>query len=220
MLLFKLLVFAIVSISSLIFSNINLDNINSFDFINFIDGLILKYGNNDIVGKLVINSLDVDTPIVQGKDNLYYLKYDEYKNENSKGAIFIDYRNNIDIDRKLLIYGHNSRESDTIFKKLESYLSFDFFSNSDNREVEINTRNKKMIYEVSSVFVVDKDFSHMDLSFSLDEWNSHIDWINNSSIYDIELNYSDEIIIMQTCYYEPDNSFLLVILKKIDEIYY
>jgi len=219
MLLFKFLIFVVVGVFSFISNNFDFDELR-LDFSNYVDSAIFKYGNNDIVGNLVIKSLEIDTPIVRGMDNFYYLNYDEYKNKNASGAIFIDYRNNIDIDRKVLIYGHNVDDFNGGFKKLEEYLSFDFFSDDDNRLVKINSRNKEMIYEVSSVLIVDKDFSHIDLSFSDDEWNKHVDWINNNSIYDKKINYSDQIVVMQTCYHNPENSFLLVVLKKINESYH
>ena len=65
------------------------------------------------------------------------------------------------------------------------------------------------------------DFQHMNLSFTQEEWKKHIEWINNNSLYD-DANFSldDDILIMQTCYYEPDDSYLLVVAKKIREEFY
>lgn len=179
-----------------------------------------KYSNNDIVGKLYISSLSIDVPIVQSDDNDYYLDHDEYKKKNALGSIFLDYRNNIDIDRKILIYGHNSKTIDTEFKKLESFLLTDFYNDSNNKKIVIESLNKKSIYEVSSVFIVSDDFQHMRLSFSQEEWNDHIDWINSQSLYSDFIEYDDEILIMQTCYYKPKDSYLLIVSKKLKEEYY
>ena len=179
-----------------------------------------EFNNQDIVGRLYIESIDIDVPLVQTEDNEYYLNHDVYKNFDSVGSIFLDYRNNIDLDKKLLIYGHNSKNIQTEFKKLENFLNFDFFNNLDNRKLILESNNKISYYEVESVVIIVSDFQHMKLAFTKDEWKSHIDWLNNSSLYQSALDYDDEILIMQTCYYEPDDSYLLIIAKKIEEELY
>lgn len=188
---------------------------------NYIDNLIEEYGNEDIVGNIRIDSLSINTPIVQYSDNEYYLNHDEYDKESRLGAIFLDYRNILDLDRKILIFGHNSQSITTVFQSLEKYLDEFFFKNKVNRKLVINTGYKRMEYLVSSIFVVSTDFQHMKLSFDEEGWKKHIDWINESSLYDGDkISYEDEILIMQTCYYEPKNSYLLVVAKKIKEAYY
>lgn len=199
----------------------DLFNFQSISVSNYVDSLIEEYGNEDIVGNIRIDSLSINTPIVQYSDNEYYLNHNEYNNESRLGAIFLDYRNSLDLDRKILIFGHNSQSITTLFQGLERYLNESFFKNEVNRTLVINTGYKRMEYLVSSVFVVSTDFQHMKLSFDEEEWKRHIDWINESSLYSVDkISYEDEILIMQTCYYEPKNSYLLVIAKKIKEAYY
>lgn len=191
------------------------------NYYNYIEKAKEKYNNNEIVARLIMDSIDLDLFIVQHDDNNFYLSHDEYGNESDTGAIFLDYRNNIDVDRKVLLFGHNSKNVNTNFKKLEKFLNSSFFNNSDNRKLTIETSNKRINYEISSIFLTNKDSEHMKLSFSKNEWTNHIDWLNNSSIYDGEkLGYNDSILIMQTCYYEKDNSYLLVVAKKTSESFY
>ena len=82
-----------------------------------------EFNNQDIIGRLYIESIRLDVPLVQTEDNEYYLNHDVYKNLDKVGSIFLDYRNNIDVDSKILIYGHNSKNIETDFKKLENFLS-------------------------------------------------------------------------------------------------
>ena len=191
--------------------------LNNFDFFN---GFIERIDKSDIVWRLIIESLDIDTVLVQSKDNFYYLNHDLYGNENSKGSIFLDYRNSNDLDRKLLIYGHNSKDKDTVFNKLENYLSLDFL-NSYNKEIRLITMNKESIYEVSNVLIMESDsFGHMKLVYDDSSWKEYIDFINNNSFYSVGLNYLDNILVLQTCNYDPDNTFLLIIAKKKEEVFY
>ncbi len=188
---------------------------------SYVDDAREKYHNNDIVGRLYIESIDIDVPVVQSSDNEFYLSRDEYKNKNNVGSIFLDYRNNVDLDRKLLIFGHNSRDLQTEFKKMENFLSSSFFNNSNNRNLILETKNKISEYYIDSIIIVSDDFQHMNLSFTQEEWKKHIEWINNNSLYDgANFSLDDDILIMQTCYYEPDDSYLLVVAKKIREEFY
>ncbi len=231
--LIKLLFYVVFILSNSIEININniVDKVKNMayqeiyganNYANYIERERQKYNNNEIVARLVINSLDLDVPILQHNDNDFYLNHDEYGNQSNIGAIFLDYRNNVDIDRKLLLFGHNSQSVNTHFKKLENFLSSSFFNKADNRKVSIETYNKKINYEVVSVFTITGKNEHMKLSFSQAEWKNHIDWINESSRYDNseKLTYKDSILIMQTCYYEPSESYLLVIAKKVSESFY
>lgn len=192
-------------------------NVNDFYFLK-------EVVNTDIskfVGRLIIDSLKIDVFLGQSDDNKYFLNHDLYGNYDKDGTIFLDYRNTIDLDRKLLIYGHNSKSKNTIFSKLENYLSYDFFYNNDNNIIEIVTNNKKVFYEISNVLIVDEDtFGHMKLTFNDNTWNDYIKWINNNSLYGNDLKSSDSILVLQTCNYNPDNTFLLVIAKKKNEFYF
>jgi len=188
---------------------------------HYVDQAILKYDNPEVVGRLSIASIGLDVPVVQHDDNDFYLNHDEYRNENKMGAVFLDFRNRIHSDRKLLIFGHNSKTMQTEFKKLEKFLSSDFYYNIDHRKLILETKKKTSIYHVSSVFIVFDDFQHMNLSFTQEEWKKHLAWIHDSSIYQDEfLTVEDDIIILQTCYYEPEHSYLLVVAKKVKEEYF
>ena len=179
-----------------------------------------EFNNQDIIGRLYIESIRLDVPLVQTEDNEYYLNHDVYKNLDKVGSIFLDYRNNIDLDSKILIYGYNSKNIETDFKKLENFLDLDFFNNLDNRKIILESNNKISYYEIASVIITVSDFQHMKLTFTKDEWKKHIDWLNKSSLYQSFLDYDDQILIMQTCYYEPDDSYLLIVAKKIEEELY
>ena len=63
-------------------------------------------------------------------------------------------------------------------------------------------------------------FGHMNLSFDNNSWNNYVDWINNNSLYSDGLKYSDDILVLQTCNYNPDDTFLLIIAKKSEEFYF
>ena len=66
------------------------------------------YSNSDIVGTLKISGTKINTLLVQGSDNEYYLNHTISKKKSSVGSIYVDYRTNLDA-KQINIYGHNSK---------------------------------------------------------------------------------------------------------------
>ena len=172
------------------------------------------YSNNDIVGTLKIENTDIYTLLVKSTDNDYYLNHSLYKKHDETGSIFVDYRTDFN-SNQINIYGHNSTKYDLMFKELEKYLEQEFYKN--HKYIHIWTGSKTMIYEIFSVQIVTNDYEHMIVSPK--DRKKHIEVLSNS-IYqtDIEASENDELLILQTCIYNPKNSFLIVNAKKIKEI--
>lgn len=75
----------------------------------------------------------VGHPVVQGKDNEYYLSHTFQKSYNIAGSIFLDYRNSSDFtDNKNIIYGHNMKDG-SMFHVLRNFQEIDFYQK--NREI-------------------------------------------------------------------------------------
>ena len=68
----------------------------------------LQEENQDIVGWLEIEGTTINYPVLQGKDNEYYMTHNYKKEKTRNGSIFLskDYDWNIP-SSNLLIYGHN-----------------------------------------------------------------------------------------------------------------
>ena len=54
--------------------------------------------NEDIVGRITLDALDINYLVTQATDNEYYLQMGYDRKNNSSGAIFLDYRCNIELD--------------------------------------------------------------------------------------------------------------------------
>ena len=173
-------------------------------------------GTYNIIGSIKINGTNINNTLVQGDDNEYYLNHSENNIKNLEGSIFVDYRNTFE-DRKILIYGHNSRTLKTaLFHDLEKYLKESFYKK--NKYIELVLRNEKTKWEIFSVMIVShNDNRHMKITFNDREYIEHLSWLKKASIYDTKVNVdvNDKIITLQTCYYKPANSFLIINAKKI-----
>ena len=206
---------------------VNIDSIESNDksvptyYEDVINDVKKEYNNDDIKGILEIENTDYVVPILQHSDNDYYLNHDAYGNSNYMGAIYLDFRVDIDSSRKILIFGHNSSNVDMPFKILEEFYDKDYYDN--HKFVSIITSQTKKRYEVFSVFVEVEDFSYMNLNFNSDEeYLNHLKKLKSKSMYDtgVEVTKDDEVLILQTCSTHPDyrnyqKKYLLIILRRV-----
>ena len=194
------------------YSNINKD---SYKYVNIIDEYRNLFNNNDIVGVLNIDSLNISSLIVQGNDNDYYLNHLENKDKSIYGSLMLDYRTNLSNSKINLIYGHMSSSDATPFKKLDRYLDYDFYK--DNNILEITDIDNTYKYEIFSIAKIDKnEYRHLIVSFNnSDELLNQYNWFKEISIYksDIDLNSNDDVLILQTCT-KNSNEFILVIARK------
>ena len=173
-----------------------------------------EYNNPDIVAELEIPNTDIKTPIPRGTDNDFYLNHLPDKQESYLGSIFLDYRNTPD-DRKIIIYGHNSPNIDTIFHGLEEYINSDYYQT--HQDIYLQTANQRYHYKIFSVYIATSNVSHVNLNLTNPEYKRHLQWIKEQSLYDTGISINNEdIIILQTCYYNPQNSYLIIAGKKVN----
>ncbi len=162
---------------------------------------------------LTIANTNIEIPIVQGTDNSFYLNHSLTGEEDKMGTPFLDYRNHLD-DRKLLIYGHNSKTINTSFHILEEYTDPSFLR--EHPGFVLQGRDTSYHYQIFSVVIVTNDFQHMKLKMSQEEYQRHLEWFQKHSIYNTTIDvHNDDILVLQTCYYSPKDSYLLIVSKKV-----
>ena len=119
--------------------------------------------------------------------------------------------------KEILIFGHSARSLETVpFYDIKKYIDKTFYNNHRYINLKFNDEESKWI--IFSVMVVKKgDNTHMRLEFDDNSWNEHLNYIKNNSIYDtaVDINSSDNIIVIQTCNYSPENTYILICAKKI-----
>ena len=169
------------------------------------------YNNDDIIGSLNIPNTNINTLLVQSTDNKYYLNHSLKKEYDIVGSIYVDYRTNLN-SKQINIYGHNSNVYDVMFKELEKYLDEDYYKN--HKYIELWNGLDTNIYEIFSIQIVSEEYEHYEVNSS--DWNAHINKLSKS-IYKTEAkaNIDDQILVIQTCLYNKENSYLIINSKKI-----
>ena len=181
---------------------------------NMTGGTDLSDINRDYVCWINIENTNIDYPVVQCKDNSYYLHRDIYGNYLYSGTIFIDYRCDYNKSKNLIIYGHNMKNN-TIFSEIERFKEKDFFYS--NSKITLTDKYKASEYEVFAVILVKKDFDYRVCDFeNQDDYQKYLNKIINKSIYKSKNTptVDDRIITLTTCSYEFDNARTVVFAKQ------
>lgn len=131
-----------------------------------IDFSKLKEQNSDTVAWIKVNNTNIEYLVVKAQNNDFYLKHSFDKSNNSAGWIFADYRNKFDgTDKNIIIYGHNMKDN-SMFGSLKSVISEDWYNNEDNKYITLITENEIQIYEVFSVYQIEKEDYYIQTSFN------------------------------------------------------
>lgn len=95
------------------------------DVVSFED---LQKKNPDVKGWLTVYGTNIDYPVLYSpEDNNYYLNHNSFKEPESSGSIFLDYRNNPDLsDFNNILHGHHMAEH-KMFGDLDLFAKDDFF---------------------------------------------------------------------------------------------
>lgn len=179
----------------------------------------LKEQNSDTIAFIKVNGTNVEFPVVQTNNNDYYLTHNFNKDYNSAGWIFADYRNKLDgTDKNIIIYGHNTK-GNTMFSSLNNILKEEWYNNEENYKIVFVTENEYLIYEVFSVYRIEKEDYYIQTNFQNDEtYAEFIKTIKERSIKDfnMEINSEDSILTLSTCANNNDYRIVLHAKKLID----
>lgn len=155
--------------------------------------------NTEIVGWIKIDNTTIDYPIVKGYDNTFYLTHAYDKSTNRAGSIFMDFRNNLE-DKNVILYGHR-RLDNIMFGGLINLINEDWFLNKDNHIIKISTLEDNRIYQIVSVYTIEKENYYIKTNFQEDTFLEYIDTIKKRSYYDFNtsLDNNDKILTLSTC---------------------
>jgi len=163
--------------------------------------------NPDIVGWIGFEGLEIDYPVVQTKDNEFYLNHLFSLEKNKLGAIFVDYRNKSDFsDRNTIIYGHNMKNG-SMFSSLTNYKSQEYYD--ANPDILFVTKDKKYRVDFFAGLVVDGSYESVRYDFSdEDDFNQYINSLKDMSTFKsiVNVEAEDRIVSLVTCSYEYNNA--------------
>lgn len=176
-----------------------------------VDFAALTAINEDLVGWIYYEPLDINYPIVRGNDNEHYTHYTFEQEENASGAIFMDSLNKPDMSNyNTIIYGHNMRNG-TMFGSLKKLLNDESII-TENPYFYIFREDKAYMYEIVSIYITGQSSDTYNLIANEEEQQEYIDYIKNASSWwwGKELFSSDKIVTLSTCHGLHSNNRTIV----------
>lgn len=174
--------------------------------------------NNEVSGWIKIEGTRIDYPILQHKDDDYYLHRDINKKTSRYGCIFMCYCNDKDLlGKNTLIYGHHMKNN-TMFADLVLYKDKKFFDK--HREIYVDSLHSLGIWEVFSVYIVNANKETIPIFFKNNEsFLKAAQSFQKRSKFktDTLLSKDDRIVTLSTCSYEAPNTRTIVHTKYIGE---
>ena len=176
--------------------------------------------NKDIIGYLKVNNTNINYPVVQAEDNIYYLKKNLNNEDDINGWVYMDYRNSDKIlNDNTIIYGHNMYYSGVMFGTLHKVLYSNWYNNEDNLTIEFDTMYESMKWKIFSIYTIPKTSDYLQVSFETPEEKlAYIKMEKNRSIknFNVEVTENDYLLTLSTC--TGDNDRLVVHAKLIRTI--
>ncbi len=176
--------------------------------------------NPDVVAWLNVPDTNIDYAVVQSTNNEYYLKHNFYLENDRKGWVFMDYRNDLEnISDNVIIYAHNRYQAGIMFGTLYKTQRSSWYNNPDNQIITLNTFYEDLEYKVFSVYKVLTTTDYLRTIFiNGDDRLEFLNMLKERSIHDfgIELKPDDKIITLSTCAGDTSRHVLHAVLQKKD----
>ena len=185
----------------------------------------LQKKNSDVVGYLEIPGTNVSYPVVQAKDNDYYMRRTYEKKSSKYGALFVDKDYSFTKpSSNMMIYGHNiGDKKNKMFEQLLEYQKESFYK--AHPTITFTTAKEESTYEIIAAF---RSRVYTNLDKNVFRYYFFIDAKNEQEFNDYVKNsiaackyktgktakYGDELMTLSTCtYYEEDGRFAVVARK-------
>lgn len=180
----------------------------------------LKERNNDTVAWIQVGGTNINYPVVQTKDNSYYLTHSFDKKYTDAGWVFMDYRNDSNnFGKNTIIYAH-ARKDRTMFGSLKNILTNDWYKDKNNHIIKLSTETENTLWQVFSVYHINTETYYITTSFKSD--NDFKDFIktikNRTALYfNTNVTEKDKILTLSTCYNKKQKVVLHAKLIKVEK---
>lgn len=180
----------------------------------------LKERNNDTVAWIQVGGTNINYPVVQTKDNSYYLKHSFDKKYTDAGWVFMDYRNDSNnFGKNTIIYAH-ARKDRTMFGSLKNILTNDWYKDKNNHIIKLSTETENTLWQVFSVYHINTETYYITTSFKSD--NDYKDFIKTikkrtALYFNTNVTEKDKILTLSTCYTKKQKVVLHAKLIKVEK---
>lgn len=202
--------------------------------VDFPEGMHIKFAyryaiNQDVVGRVAVPELGLDTVLVQADDDAYYLYRDMYKQESRYGTPYVKSDSSMGregLSKNVIIYGHNTHDG-LIFNILEEYTKPETVR--QHPIITLDTLFGTAKFKVFAVMLTnanpdDDNGNIFDYLYSNFYSGNHFMYVVNgmkerSLVHTgVDVNENDNLLTLYTCYrYQFDSGRLVIVARQLRE---
>lgn len=157
------------------------------------------------VATLTITALGIRYPVMQGRDNGYFLDHLYNGTPNQYGSIMLNCDNSSAFtDDNTILYGHDARDG-SMFGRLKWLKTM----KADRLDIVIDTGRMKRNYKVVAVAIVAADNPVFQIRFTDDSWQTALSELKKTALYYQEPRpASERFLTLSTC--EQNQRFVVI----------
>ena len=189
-----------------------------------------KKNNSDTVAWLYMPGAEVDAPVMQAKDNAYYLQKDENENYSEWGCYYAHCDNHLSsrskLDRNTVIFGHSASNCDPDgpkLTKLHRYMDADYVK--ENPYIYLSVKGEDMVFQITACFITDIDFDYIDPDPTGEELTNFFEQVAKKNWLEfdgVSFGEEDTVLTLSTCCrkydeYNTGNQRLVLMAKLLPE---
>lgn len=182
----------------------------------------LKEMNKDTVAYLTIFGSENRYPVLQAKDNDYYLRRGIDEEYSIQGIPFMDFQNKPDLsDQNTVLYGHMMYYGDEMFGILKHFLDQSYTDKSEKRFTLTNEKGvyTYRIFSIRQPLATDpyrypnleeeKFLANLQQALTQSETNFHFDSV---------LSAKDHVVTLSTCTANQDDEKRIAVVGVLEKI--
>lgn len=156
-----------------------------------------KNYNQDISGYIKISGTNINTVYTYTEEKDYYLNKTLDGHDNMFGWIYLDNRNNQNMENNNnIFYGHGIPNK-TLFSGLKKLVKEEWFENNKHL-IYTSTQDKGYLWEIFSTYYIKDNAEYLNTTYSQEYIEKIIKLSTND--FNVEVNTEDKIITLVTCY--------------------
>lgn len=177
--------------------------------------------NKDVIGWIELYGTGCDYPIVQGKDNIYYLNHTADGRFQASGSLYLDYRNQSNFqDYNNIIYGHHM-DQHMMLGDLSLFLSQDYFQKHQYGKIYANHHWWGLdIYALLETDANNTLIYHPGI-ISLTQKQTYQSYIQEKARYirSMSISEDDHLVLLSTCEGDITNGRMILVCKMTNKIH-
>ena len=183
-----------------------------------VDFEALRQLGGDVIGWICLPDTVINYPVVQGRDNSYYLDHFPDGTSSVGGSIFADCACPSDFSgQNTILYGHNMRDG-SMFALIDDYIDPAFCEAHPFFYLNTPTQNYRV--DIFAGFTTDPESFVYTTAFGEEsDFAAYLNTLRSLSDFSVptELSSSDRILTLSTCTYS-DLDVRYVLFGRLAEI--